>query len=51
MLSGGTQHRALPRYQSEEMIMLNIYFSRIGIESTAIRFTVTRLYLYTTHPI
>ena len=32
MLSGGTGRRALPRYQSEEMTILNISFPLNGIE-------------------
>ena len=34
MFSDGTLCRALPRHQSQEMIILNISFSRLGIEST-----------------
>ena len=34
MLSGGTQRRALPRKQGEEMKLLNILFPRVGIEPT-----------------
>ena len=35
MLSGETQRRALPRYQSEEMkLLIYISFPRMGIEST-----------------
>ena len=32
MLIGGAQHRALPRYQSEEMKLLNISFPQMGIK-------------------
>ena len=34
MLSGGTQRRTLPRYQSEETKILCISFPRVEIEPT-----------------
>ena len=37
MLSGGTQRRALPRYQSQEMTILYKSFPRVEIESIAFR--------------
>ena len=37
MLSGGTQRRALPRHQSEEIEILNISFPRMGIEHKTCR--------------
>ena len=48
MLSG-TQHRRLPRYQSEEMNIFNISFPRMGNEpTTALRrysvYSSTRFY-------
>ena len=42
MLSGGTQRRVFRRHQSEEMNILNISFTQVGIE-TAIR----RVYTHT----
>ena len=32
MLSGGTERRALPRHQSEEVKILNISVPRVGTE-------------------
>ena len=43
VLSGGTQRRALPHYQSEEIKILNISFPRIGMEPTACPSTVARV--------
>ena len=43
MLSGGTQRRALPRYQCKEMKILNITFQRVGIEATTYRVYSRRL--------
>ena len=43
MLSGGTQRRALPRYQSEDRKILNISFPTVRIESRTVAITVTRL--------
>ena len=43
-MSGGTQRRSLPRYQSEEIKILNTSFSRVGIEPTTVLLTVARLY-------
>ena len=41
VVSVGTQRRALPRHQSEEMKILNISFPKVVIESTnAARLTV-----------
>ena len=40
-MSGGTQRRAYPRHQSEEMeilILVNISAPRVGIEPTTSRF-------------
>ena len=34
MSNGENQNRILPRYQSEEMEILNISFRRVGIEPT-----------------
>ena len=34
MLSGGAQHRALPRHQIEEIKILNMLFLRLEIELT-----------------
>ena len=47
MFSGGTQRRALPYYQSEEMNILinNYFFCKVRIESTAIAFRFTCLSL------
>ena len=51
MLSGRTQRHALLRHQSDEMKILNILFSRMGIEHTTCGVdsaTATRLanYIY-----
>ena len=43
VLSGGTQRRALPRYQSEEMKIWNISFLRVRIESTIVAFSTRTL--------
>ena len=37
MLSKESQRRAMPRYQSEEMRILNILLSRVRIESATCR--------------
>ena len=37
MFGDGTQRLSLPRYQIEEMQILDISFSRVGIEPTACR--------------
>ena len=42
MLSGGSQSRAWPRCQSEEMKMLSISFPQVGIEPTTVAFTIER---------
>ena len=38
VLNGATKRRKLPRYQSEEMKILNISLRRVGIEPTTITF-------------
>ena len=45
MLSGGTQRRALPCYQSEEMktLIMNDSYPRVGIEPTNVAIIITRL--------
>ena len=43
LLSGGTQRRALPRPQSEELKILNISFPRVGIEPTKCRVVAVTL--------
>ena len=40
--SGGTQRRALPRYQSEEIKIYKISFPILDIETTTVAYTVAR---------